>query len=95
MTPNYKDNLTPEVTYLTQVELAQKLGVHRDTIVKWSLRGLIPKIKIGKRSVRYDLAKVREFLSATPEPKAPERTAPESNESKTKASKVGKRNAKK
>jgi excisionase family DNA binding protein len=47
---------------LTQSELAKALGVCRQTIVRWSQGNLIPTIRIGNKSVRYDLIQVREHL---------------------------------
>ena len=55
--------LTPiQVTFLTQVELAKALGVCRQTIVRWTQSEFIPAIRIGSKSVRYDLAEVRHHL---------------------------------
>lgn len=48
--------------FLTQLELAKSLGVCRQTIVRWTQDELIPAIRIGKKSVRYDLAQVMEHL---------------------------------
>ena len=46
----------------TQAELAKALGVCRQTIVRWTQAELIPAIRIGKKSVRYDMAQVTEHL---------------------------------
>jgi excisionase family DNA binding protein len=55
--------LTPiQVTFLTQAELAKALGVCRQTIVRWTQSEFIPAIRIGSKSVRYDLAEVRAHL---------------------------------
>jgi hypothetical protein len=55
--------LTPiQVTFLTQAELAKALGVCRETISRWTQAEFIPAIRIGSKSVRYDLAEVRAHL---------------------------------
>lgn len=57
--------LTPiKVTLLTQSQLAKVLGVCRDTVSRWTQAELIPAIRIGNKSVRYDLAEVRNHLIA-------------------------------
>ena len=47
---------------LTQTELAKALGVCRETVCRWTQAELIPAIRIGKKSVRYDLIQVKEHL---------------------------------
>lgn len=57
--------LTPiKVTLLTQSQLAKVLGVCRDTVSRWTQAELIPAIRIGNKSVRYDLVEVRNHLIA-------------------------------
>ena len=48
--------------FLTQEQLAKELGVCRETVSRWTQAELIPAIRIGKKSVRYDLAQVMEHL---------------------------------
>jgi excisionase family DNA binding protein len=51
-----------EYKLYTQAELAKELGVCRDTVSRWTQAELIPAIRIGKKSVRYDMAQVIEHL---------------------------------
>ena len=43
-------------------QLAYELGVTARTIRNWELEGLLPSIKIGKRTVRYRIEHVISFL---------------------------------
>jgi excisionase family DNA binding protein len=43
-------------------ELAQRLGVTKDTIHAWHRRGWIPCLRAGRRPVRFDAKKVIEAL---------------------------------
>ncbi|MDH3727592.1 MAG: hypothetical protein OER77_08685 [Myxococcales bacterium] len=47
---------------LTRAELAQRLGVHRQTIVNWEKAGLVPEVR-GRRGVssKYKLSKVNRW----------------------------------
>ena len=51
-----------EYKLYTQAELAKALGVCRQTIVRWTQSEFIPAIRIGNKSVRYDMAQVTEHL---------------------------------
>jgi excisionase family DNA binding protein len=51
-----------EYKLYTQEQLANALGVCRQTIVRWTQADLIPAIRIGKKSVRYDMTQVTEHL---------------------------------
>ncbi len=44
--------------FLTAEQLAANLGVRPDTIRDWGRRGLIPRIKLSHKIVRYDLEDV-------------------------------------
>lgn len=48
---------------LTAIELAAALHVGRRTIGAWTAARRIPCLRLGKRCVRYDLARVREALA--------------------------------
>lgn len=49
-------------TLLTAAELAEALKVSRRTIGNFTKSRRIPCLRLGRRCVRYDLAKVREAL---------------------------------
>lgn len=44
-------------------ELAKRLRVTRDTVHDWRRRGLIPSLRAGRRTIRFDVAKVFEVLA--------------------------------
>ena len=48
---------------LTAAELAEALKVSRRTIGNFTKSRRIPALKLGRRCVRYDLARVRESLN--------------------------------
>ena len=48
---------------LTAEQLAEKLQIGRRTIGAWTAARRIPCLRLGKRCVRYDLARVREALT--------------------------------
>lgn len=50
-------------TLLTAAELAKALKVSRRTIGNFTKSRRIPCLRLGRRCVRYDLAKVREALA--------------------------------
>ncbi len=41
--------------FLTAEQLAASLGVKPDTIRDWGRRGLIPRVKVSHKVVRYEL----------------------------------------
>lgn len=49
--------------YLTAADLAKALNVSRRTIGNFTKARRIPCLRLGRRCVRYDLAKVREALA--------------------------------
>lgn len=44
-------------------ELAKRLHVTRDTVHDWRRRGLIPALRAGRRTIRFDVMKVFEALA--------------------------------
>lgn len=48
--------------YMTTLELAEKLNVHRVTIMRMAKDGRIPYIRISPTEFRYDFEKVMEAL---------------------------------
>jgi excisionase family DNA binding protein len=44
-------------------ELAALLGVHVETVRKWSRTGRVPKVQVGPRTVRYDPREIARWLS--------------------------------
>ena len=48
--------------FINRKELAAQLGVSDRTIRNWQNQGLVPAIKIGKRTVRFSLTDVTTFL---------------------------------
>ena len=43
---------------LTAEELAQRVRVRPDTVRSWSRRGLIPRVQLSPKVIRYDLQSV-------------------------------------
>jgi len=43
---------------ITTSELAERLGVTSETIRKWTREGRIPCLRIGRKTLRFDLAAV-------------------------------------
>ncbi len=52
-----------DTTLLTAAELAQEIKVGRRTIGAWTSARKIPALKLGRRCIRYDLARVLEALN--------------------------------
>lgn len=55
---------------LTLVELAQRLRLHPDTARGLYRRGIIPGLKLGHRTLRFDYAQVLEALRQADDPAA-------------------------
>ena len=47
---------------LTPTEVAKKLRVHRDTVLRWLREGRLPGQKLGYRTWRITEDNIREFL---------------------------------
>ena len=46
-----------EHKYITAKQLADILGVHRNTLINWCREGM-PALRISRKIIRYDLAAV-------------------------------------
>lgn len=55
--------MSKDTNLLTAAELAAEIKVGRRTIGAWTKNRRIPALKLGRRCVRYDLARVREALA--------------------------------
>jgi len=49
----------PSAKLLDTDKLAEVLGVSVSTIKTWARKGLIPSLRVGKRTIRFDLGAVR------------------------------------
>lgn len=56
------------VRLLTAKELAAALQLNEQTVYRLARNGAIPFVRIGKKAIRFDLARVAEALAATPPP---------------------------
>lgn len=63
----------PAARLLTQVEMAALLGVRRETLSRWTTRGLVPCARFGSKFLRYDPAAVSAALVASPAEKEAKR----------------------
>jgi excisionase family DNA binding protein len=50
---------------LTPQEVADRLGVKATTVLNMALDGRIPRVKLGRRIVRFEWDKVKAALDAT------------------------------
>jgi len=50
----------PPKEFLTAEEVAEKLGIHRATVIRQTIKGTIPGRKFG-RSYRYDWEEILEY----------------------------------
>lgn len=48
---------------LTRIQLANRLNVSPFTIRNWTLSGLIPVVRLGYRTIRYDWDAVRRAMN--------------------------------
>jgi excisionase family DNA binding protein len=53
---------TAPPAFINRKELAAQLGVSDRTIRNWQNQGLVPAVRIGKRTVRFCLSDVTAFL---------------------------------
>ena len=60
-------------------ELAQHLGISESAVYRKSAAGLLPRYKIGHRTVRFDLDEVRSMLRESTAPQPEHRARPPSN----------------
>ena len=61
---NLKSQKTIQMKFLTRIQLAKQLSVTPRTIANWSANGYITPIKIGKKTLRFDLEAVLIELNA-------------------------------
>lgn len=51
-----------EDRFLTMEEVGKLIGLDRSTIYNWKRKGLLPYYKLGKRSVRFKLSEILQWL---------------------------------
>lgn len=56
------DDMTTATELLTAEELADRLRIRPDTVRSWSRRGLIPKITLSRKVIRFDPVAVVEAM---------------------------------
>jgi excisionase family DNA binding protein len=49
---------------LTQREVAKLLGICPETVCRWTRRGLIPCVRVGRRFLRYERPALAALLSS-------------------------------
>lgn len=69
-TPAYGQDHGGATRLITTSELASCLGVTSDTIRKWTREGRIPCLRVGQKTLRFDVDAVMISLAAT-DPPAP------------------------
>ncbi len=52
------------VDLLNKDELAERLRVYPETVMKWEKEGLIPSIRISARVIRFDFEEVIDALKS-------------------------------
>ncbi len=50
------------IQLVTAVELARQLDVKPDTVRRWSRRGVIPRVQVSNKVIRFDPGAVRAAL---------------------------------
>jgi excisionase family DNA binding protein len=77
------EDVTEAPSYLTTGQVAQRLGVSRQTIVNWTRKGLLPGLRLGGRTMvpataldRFaSIERLLDELDAEREPGTPEEVA--------------------
>lgn len=56
-------HMTIPTDLLTAEELADRLRIRPDTVRTWSRRGLIPKVQLSRKVIRFDLKAVVDAMA--------------------------------
>ena len=54
--------MTQDIQLITAEQLAKRLSLHRETVLRLAREKMIPSIKIGNVTVRFDLSAVSKTL---------------------------------
>jgi len=54
----------PQRKYLSIDEVAEHVGVHRDTVIRWIEAGTLQAYKLGPRLYRIDICDLDAFIRA-------------------------------
>ena len=55
--------------YVSGSFLATRYGLHPKVIHKFGVNGILPRVRVGTRSLRYDLAECDALIAASREPR--------------------------